>query len=268
MQLFKIFEAHARFTASCNNTAAEFWSPSAPLSLLNRFRTEQGHCGACRRKLRLADTDLCPSGETQTMSYIVKSCLLTKLNGSLSRLHSADEDAVSWLTNYGSWHAYEKQKTAAWNTLLLYDAWLPPLAVFQHKIHILITVWVLYLPARQCSYTPTCETISRLQWETPAFISPDTWLPNSPDLNPLSPDCISIVRKFRKLNWSSIYARCLARGLEQSGINDAIHEWCKCLRVCTVHSCQRRTLILRTCFDWRAHELREASEKRRQMGEC
>ena len=28
-------------------------------SLLNRFRTEQGHCGACRRKWRLTDTDMC-----------------------------------------------------------------------------------------------------------------------------------------------------------------------------------------------------------------
>ena len=28
----------------------------------------------------------------------------------LSRLHSADEDAVSWLTSYGSWQAYEKKK--------------------------------------------------------------------------------------------------------------------------------------------------------------
>ena len=46
-------------------------------------------------------TDLCPCGETQTMSHIVESCPLTKLNGGLSRLHSADEDAVSWLTNYG-----------------------------------------------------------------------------------------------------------------------------------------------------------------------
>jgi len=36
---------------------------------------------------------------------------LTKLNGGLSRLHSADEEAVSWLTNYGSWHAYEKKIT-------------------------------------------------------------------------------------------------------------------------------------------------------------
>jgi len=34
-------------------------------------------------------------------THIVESCPLTKLNGGLSRLHSADEDAVSWLTNYG-----------------------------------------------------------------------------------------------------------------------------------------------------------------------
>jgi len=83
--------------------------PRQQWSLLNRFRTEQEHCGACRRKWRLTDTDLCPCGETQTMSHIVESCHLTKLNGGLSRLHSADEDAVSWLTSYGSWHAYEKK---------------------------------------------------------------------------------------------------------------------------------------------------------------
>ena len=47
------------------------------------------------------DTDLCLCGKTQTMSHIVESCPLTKLNGGLSRLHSADEDVVSWLTNYG-----------------------------------------------------------------------------------------------------------------------------------------------------------------------
>jgi len=79
-------------------------------TVMNRFRTEQGHCGACRRKWRLTDTDLCPSGETQTMSHVVESCPLTKLNNGLSRLHSADEDAVSWLTSYGSWHTYEKKK--------------------------------------------------------------------------------------------------------------------------------------------------------------
>ena len=45
----------------------------------------------------LQTSDLCPCGETQTMSHIVESCPLTKLNGGLSRLHSVDEDAVSWL---------------------------------------------------------------------------------------------------------------------------------------------------------------------------
>ena len=37
------------------------------------------------------DTDLCSCGETQTMSHIVESCRLTKLNGDLSQLHSADD---------------------------------------------------------------------------------------------------------------------------------------------------------------------------------
>ena len=52
------------------------------------------------------------------MSHIVESWPLTKLNGGLSRLHSADEDAVSWLTNYGKWHAYEKKKTLKSLTIL------------------------------------------------------------------------------------------------------------------------------------------------------
>ena len=77
-------------------------------SLLNHFHIEQ--CGACRRKWRLTDTDLCPCDETQTMPHIVESCPLTKLNGGLSQLHSANEDVVLWLTSYGSWHTYEKKK--------------------------------------------------------------------------------------------------------------------------------------------------------------
>jgi len=51
--------------------------PRQQWSLLNHFRTEQGHCGACRKKWRLTDTDLRPCGETQTMSHIVESCPLT-----------------------------------------------------------------------------------------------------------------------------------------------------------------------------------------------
>jgi len=66
-------------------------------SLLNRFRTVQVHYSACRRKCRLTDTDLCPCDETLTMSHIVASRPLTRLNGGLSRLlglHSADVNAI------------------------------------------------------------------------------------------------------------------------------------------------------------------------------
>jgi len=99
-----------------------FSLPQQQWSLLNRFRTEQGHCSACRRKWRLTDTDLCPCGKTQTMSHSVESCPLTKLNGGLSQLHSsADKDAVSWLTSYGSWHAYEKK----FARILLYWTGIP-----------------------------------------------------------------------------------------------------------------------------------------------
>jgi len=34
------------------------------------------------------------------MSHIIDSCPLTKLAGGLSKLHSADDDAVAWLTNW------------------------------------------------------------------------------------------------------------------------------------------------------------------------
>jgi len=74
--------------------------PRQQWSLLNRFRTKQVHCGACRRKWRLTDTDLCLCGETQTMSHIVEFCPLTKLNGGYT-LRMKSEDAVLWLTNYG-----------------------------------------------------------------------------------------------------------------------------------------------------------------------
>jgi len=94
-----------QFVNTCNLGLRDHVTPA-----LNRFCTEQGHCGAYRRKWRLTDTDVCPYVETQTMFHIVESCPLTELNGSLSQLHSADEDAVSWLTSYGSWHAYEKKK--------------------------------------------------------------------------------------------------------------------------------------------------------------
>jgi len=71
-------------------------------SLLNRFRTGQGHCNACHKKWGVTDNELCDCGEIQSMSHIVNSCPLTKFDGSLLHLHEADEAAVDWLTTYGS----------------------------------------------------------------------------------------------------------------------------------------------------------------------
>jgi len=68
--------------------------------LLNRYRTAQDHYAACKRKFNQAVTDLCRCGEKKTMSHIVDSCPVTKLNGSLSQLHSADDEAIAWLISY------------------------------------------------------------------------------------------------------------------------------------------------------------------------
>ena len=70
-------------------------------SLLHHFHTAQGHCDVCQKRWWQVDSDLCACGEPQTMSHIVDFCPLSKLAGGLSKLHSADDDAVTWLTNYG-----------------------------------------------------------------------------------------------------------------------------------------------------------------------
>ena len=75
-----------------------------------RQPSAHGHSGFCKKLWNQAATDLCPCGEKQTMSHIVASCPLTKLNGGLSQLHSADDEAIAWLTNYGSWCLHKKEK--------------------------------------------------------------------------------------------------------------------------------------------------------------
>jgi len=52
------------------------------------------------------------------MFHTVNSCPLTKLNGGLSLLNSADEDAVSWLTNYGVTCIREEEVTENWLKLV------------------------------------------------------------------------------------------------------------------------------------------------------
>jgi len=54
------------------------------------------------------------------------------------------------------------------------------------------------------------ETLQLLRWETPDFISPDLWPPNSPDLNPVDYEiwavtCVVFTRRkfIPSTNWSS-----------------------------------------------------------------
>jgi len=47
-----------------------FALPRQHWSLLNRFCTGQGHCGACRKKWKLIDSDQCSCSETQILSNL------------------------------------------------------------------------------------------------------------------------------------------------------------------------------------------------------
>ena len=71
--------------------------PRQSWTLLNRFRTDQDPCRANLHKWGLAASVLCDCGQRQTMGHIVDSCPLTPLDGGLTRLHEADDDAVTWL---------------------------------------------------------------------------------------------------------------------------------------------------------------------------
>ena len=66
---------------------------------LNRFKTNQGHCGACRKLWGLVDSNLCVCGASQTMFHIVESCPLTKLDGRLNKLHMSDDSFMNWLSS-------------------------------------------------------------------------------------------------------------------------------------------------------------------------
>jgi len=48
------------------------------------------------------------------MSHIFDSWPVTKLNGGLPQLHSADDEAIAWLTNYGSWCIGKKKKNISY----------------------------------------------------------------------------------------------------------------------------------------------------------
>jgi len=93
---------------------ADFDLRRSTWSLLNQFRTGQGHCAANLHKWRMAASDKCQCGEVQTMSHIVESCSETRFSdGGLVRLHSADDHAVTWLQEVAV-KAFAKWKCIYW----------------------------------------------------------------------------------------------------------------------------------------------------------
>jgi len=82
------------------------------------------------------------------------------------------------------------------------------------------------------------ETIALLQRETPAFISPDVWPPNSPDLNPVDYRIWSVMqhRVYRKkvADVAELKERLIEvwAGMEQAIIDEAIDQWRRRLRAC------------------------------------
>jgi len=82
-----------------------------------------------------------------------------------------------------------------------------------------------------------CETVTLLAQETPRFIGPDLWPPNSPDLNPvdykvwglLQEHVYTPVKDMSKLKqrlvevWSA---------MPQHAIDEAINEWRRRFRCC------------------------------------
>jgi len=77
-----------------------------------------------------------------------------------------------------------------------------------------------------------------LEQATPAFIPPDLWPANSPDLNPVDYRIWSVVQQrvyqTRVHDTDELKQRLhqVWRNVDQSIIDNAIDEWCKCLRAC------------------------------------
>ena len=82
------------------------------------------------------------------------------------------------------------------------------------------------------------ETIKLLQRETPAFISPDLWPPNSPDLNPVNYRICGVMqdriyqKKVKDVNELRERQVEVWAGLQQNVIDDAIDQWRRRLRAC------------------------------------
>ena len=80
------------------------------------------------------------------------------------------------------------------------------------------------------------DSIQLLQQETPDFIGPDLWPPNSPDLNPVDYKIFGVMQQRvyerRVNNVDELKQRLIAvwDGMQQNVIDSAVDEWRKRLR--------------------------------------
>jgi inhibitor of nuclear factor kappa-B kinase subunit alpha len=87
------------------------------------------------------------------------------------------------------------------------------------------------------------ETIELLKRETPAFISPSVWPPNSPDLNPVDYKVWGVLQervyRSRIRDVEHLKARLLEEWarFDQRIISQAISQWRKCLQACVRANC-------------------------------
>jgi len=97
------------------------------------------------------------------------------------------------------------------------------------------------LSTRQRSISSCKDTINQLQQETPDFVGPDLWLPNSPDLNLVDYKVWGVMQQrvyeCRMNSVDELKLRLIDvwNSLQQNVIDTAINEWRKRLRAC-VHA--------------------------------
>lgn len=91
---------------------------------------------------------------------------------------------------------------------------------------------------RSSRTTQNIDAVEDLRRETPDFISPDLWPPNSPDLNPVDYAIWAVMQRrvyqtkihtIDELNQRLIEVWC---GLEQSTVDMAVDQWRRRLRAC------------------------------------
>ena len=92
------------------------------------------------------------------------------------------------------------------------------------------------------------DTVQLLQQETPEFIAPDLWLPNSPDVNPVWGLIQERIYKTAMRDTADLKRRLIETwsGIPQTVIDEAIDEWATTTSLSQSTSCNQPSLIRAT----------------------